>query len=145
MRDSAATPNVGTASTPASATTDPTPDTDPPTPDPMTWATAPYATGAYSIAMLATTATDPSGVEYWFDETSGNPGGTDSGWQDSASYEDTGLSPSTQYTYCVTARDKSINLNHMVIYRFAPFLALLNVFVVLFNLGAAISRLLASW
>ena len=31
----------------------------------------------------------------------------------------------------------------MVVYRFAPFLAPLNAFVVLFNLGAAISRLLS--
>jgi hypothetical protein len=45
--------------------------------------------------MTATTASDPSGVEYNFDETSGNPGGTDSGWQDSTSYADTGLNSGT--------------------------------------------------
>ncbi|MHC4280149.1 MAG: hypothetical protein ACYSUJ_08355 [Planctomycetota bacterium] len=55
------------------------PDTDPPTPDPLVWATAPYATGKTSIDMTAVTASDPSGVEYYFDETTGNPGGTDSG------------------------------------------------------------------
>jgi hypothetical protein len=87
------------------------PDTTPPSPNPMTWATAPYATGSTSIAMVATTATDASGVEYYFDETSGNPGGTDSGWQDGTSYTDTGLSPSTQYCYRVQARDKSPNQN----------------------------------
>jgi hypothetical protein len=35
------------------------------------------------ITMVFTTATDPSGVEYSFAEISGNPGGSDSGWQDS--------------------------------------------------------------
>jgi len=85
------------------------PDTDPPMPNPMTWATPPYATGTTSIAMVATTAFDPSGVEYYFTCTEG--GGHDSGWQDSASYEDTGLTPGTQYTYTVTARDKSVNQN----------------------------------
>ncbi|MHC4157487.1 MAG: hypothetical protein ACYSSO_00255, partial [Planctomycetota bacterium] len=68
-------------------------------------------TGTSSIAMVATTATDESGVEYYFAELSGNPGGADSGWQDIASYEDTGLDPDTQYTYQVKARDKSGNLN----------------------------------
>ena len=52
---------------------------------------------------------DASGVEYYFDCTAG--GGNDSSWQDSTTYEDTGLSPSTQYTYRVKARDKSSNQN----------------------------------
>ena len=86
-------------------------DTTPPTPDPMTWATVPYGFTTTSIRMVATTASDQSGVEYRFDETSGNPGGTDSGWQDSETYTDTGLSPSTQYCYRVRARDKSTNQN----------------------------------
>jgi hypothetical protein len=56
--------------------------------------------------MTATTGSDASGpVEYYFDETSGNSGGTDSGWQTSPSYTDSGLSASTQYTYTVTMRD----------------------------------------
>ena len=59
--------------------------------------------------MTATTASDPSGVEYFFDCTAG--GGNDSGWQASATYEDTGLSPDTQYTYRVQARDQSPNQN----------------------------------
>jgi len=85
------------------------PDTTPPNPDPMTWATTPYATGSTSIAMVATTATDPSGVEYYF--TAVTAGGHDSGWQDSTTYEDTGLTPNTTYTYTVKARDKSPNQN----------------------------------
>jgi hypothetical protein len=84
-------------------------DTDPPTPDPMTWASPPAAEGPYSISMTATTASDPSGVEYYFECTAG--GGNDSGWQDSPKYADTGLSTTTSYTYRVKARDKSASQN----------------------------------
>jgi hypothetical protein len=84
-------------------------DTDPPTPDPMTWASPPASAGPTSITMTATTATDPSDVEYYFECTAG--GGNDSGWQDSPIYVDTGLSPDTSYTYRVKARDKSSNQN----------------------------------
>ncbi|OHB41610.1 MAG: hypothetical protein A2Y13_03960 [Planctomycetes bacterium GWC2_45_44] len=87
------------------------PDTKKPAPDPMTFLTYPYATSSSSISMTATTASDWNDVEYYFDETSGNAGGSDSGWQDSTSYTDTGLSPGTQYTYQVKARDKSSNQN----------------------------------
>ena len=69
------------------------------------------ATGPMSIRMTAATASDPNGVEYYFEETSSNPGGSSSGWQDSPFYRDTGLSPDTQYTYRSKARDKSPNLN----------------------------------
>jgi hypothetical protein len=55
--------------------------------------------------MSATTASDSSGVEYFFDCTS--PGGHDSGWQDSPTYTDTGLTAATEYSYRVRARDKS--------------------------------------
>ena len=83
------------------------PDTTPPTPNPMTWAVEPHPIGPNSITMTATTATDPCGVEYYFDETSGNSGGSDSGWQDSPAYTDSGLTPGLTYTYRVKARDKS--------------------------------------
>lgn len=89
--------------------TDQPEDTTPPSPDPMTWATAPAATGSTSISMTATAATDPSGVEYYFDCVT--TGGHDSGWQDNTTYEDTGLDPDTTYTYRVKARDKSPNQN----------------------------------
>ena len=59
--------------------------------------------------MTAATASDRSGVEYYFGCTSG--GGHDSGWQSCPDYEDTGLAPDTLYTYTVTARDKSNNKN----------------------------------
>jgi len=67
--------------------------------------------GTDNISMTATTASDPSGVEYNFDETSGNPGGSDSSWQSSSSYTDSGLDADTQYTYRVQMRDQSANQN----------------------------------
>jgi GH35 family endo-1,4-beta-xylanase len=84
-------------------------DVTPPSPDPMTWASYPTATGPGSITMTATTATDESGVQYSFVCTAG--GGHNSGWQLSATYTDTNLSPNTQYTYQVQARDRSSNHN----------------------------------
>jgi hypothetical protein len=109
MRDSV--PNTGTASSPANATTQATPDTTPPTPNPATWVSVPAATSENSIAMTATTGSDPSGVQYSFDETTGGPGGSDSGWLASASYTDSGLTEGTQYTYRVRMRDQSTNQN----------------------------------
>jgi len=84
----------------------------PPNPNPMTWATAPNATSYSTITMQATAAvsTDGTGVEYFFDETSGNPGGSDSAWQNSVSYTDTGLSGGVNYCYTVKARNKGNKL-----------------------------------
>jgi len=82
------------------------PDTAPPTPEPATFESGPTALSTTMITMTATTGddrTDP--VEYFFTETSGNPGGSDSGWQTSASYTDTGLSEITEYCYSVKMRD----------------------------------------
>ena len=87
------------------------PDTTPPTPSPMIWASAPAAVGSSSITMTATTASDASGVEYLFTETSGNSGATSSNWQDGPVYTDTGLTANTAYTYTITARDKSAARN----------------------------------
>lgn len=84
-------------------------DKDIPTPDPMTWASAPHATSSTSIAMTATTALDRSGVEYYFTCTSSS--GHSSGWQSSPGYEDTGLKPGTTCSYTVKVRDKSYNQN----------------------------------
>ncbi|MCX6581218.1 MAG: fibronectin type III domain-containing protein [Candidatus Aminicenantes bacterium] len=90
-------------------TTSAPPDTTTPTPNPMTWASVPAATSSTAISMTASTASDPSGVEYYFECTAG--GGHSSSWQSSATYQDTGLTPSTQYTYRVKARDTSANHN----------------------------------
>lgn len=88
-----------------SCTTPAAPDTEGPTPNPSTFAVAPAASGQTSIAMTATTATDPSGgVEYYFRLVSG-VGGHDSGWQSSSLYEDVGLTPDEDYVYAVRTRD----------------------------------------
>jgi hypothetical protein len=84
-------------------------DATAPTPNPMTWATVPYALSASSIGMVATTATDASGVAYYFACTLG--GGHDSGWQSGTTYTDTGLAAGTTYRYRVLAHDLSANLN----------------------------------
>lgn len=85
------------------------PDTAPPSPDPMTWAQVPQAVDETQITMTATQATDPSGVEYYFECTS--EGCNNSGWQANVVYTDTGLAPNTAYTYVVRARDLSDNSN----------------------------------
>ena len=95
--------NTTADSAPASATTL-APDTTPPTPSAMSFATPPAAIGTSAITMTATTAADPSGVEYFFEAVGG---GTSSGWQNSATYTDTSLAPGTEYGYRVRARDKS--------------------------------------
>ncbi len=56
-----------------------------------------------SVIMTAVSA--PAGSEYYFDETSGNPGGTDSGWQSDPTYSDSGLLANTTYAYSVSVRD----------------------------------------
>jgi len=84
-------------------------DPDAPTPNPMTFDSV--ATGSYSITMAATPASDTSGVEYLFTCIAGGGSGSDSGWQDSASFTATGLTPKTHYTCTVAARDKSANQN----------------------------------
>ena len=94
-----------------SAGSTPPDDTTPPTPNPATWSSTPNATGMNSISMRVTTASDQSGVEYYFEEVSGNPGGSNSGWQNSTTYVDNGLVEETQYTYRVKSRDKSSNNN----------------------------------
>jgi hypothetical protein len=105
-RDKSPAQNVTVDSSAAPATTD-SPDTTAPAPDPMTFDVVPTAEGENSISMTSSSASDSSGVEYYFEETTGNTGGTDSGWQDSTSYMDTGLDADTIYTYVVRARDKS--------------------------------------
>jgi chitodextrinase len=107
-RDKSYNRNQTAASGPVSATTNP-PDTTIPTPNTMTWSIAPNARSSSVISMTATTASDTSGVEYFFDCTTA--GIHDSGWQDSSFYADTGLSPNSSYTYTVTVRDKSTNQN----------------------------------
>jgi len=83
-------------------------DTTSPSPNPMTWETEPYGSASNAIRMVATEATDASGVEYQFECTS-HPAYS-SGWQDSRIYEVTSV-PHGHYTFEVRARDKSPNQN----------------------------------
>jgi predicted outer membrane repeat protein len=81
-------------------------DHNPPTPNPMTWATVPYATSPTSVRMVATTATDDTaGVEYYFEDF--DFPAVNSGWQSSPTWVDTTCEPQTTYTYRVRARDTS--------------------------------------
>lgn len=91
-----------------------TSETNPPTPNPMTFAVAPVGASAGSVTMTATTATDASGpVEYLFGHfacsSNGGTGGTASSWQTSTTYVDTGLQPNQCYGYKVEARDSFAN------------------------------------
>ncbi|MBN1764973.1 MAG: hypothetical protein JW860_06920 [Sedimentisphaerales bacterium] len=106
-RDKSPNLNETGYSDPASARTDV--DRTPPQPDPMTWSAVPALNGPYSAIMTASGATDESGYEYYFHNVT-DPN-HDSGWQDSASYEDPCLAPETMYTYQVKARDKSPQQN----------------------------------
>ncbi len=83
-------------------------DTTAPLPNPATWDEEPHPVSSTSIRMVATAATDASGVEYQFECTS-HPARS-SGWQDSRVYEATGL-PRDQYTFRTRTRDKSPNHN----------------------------------
>ena len=81
-----------------------------PIPNPAMFAAPPTADSDTAISMTAITGTSSNNpVEYLFSETSGNPGGTSSGWQLSPTYTDTGLASSTPYTYTVTMRDSLSN------------------------------------
>lgn len=90
------------------AATTPREDTVAPSPNPSTWQTQPYATSPTSIRMVATTASDPSGVEYHFECTS-HPAYSGN-WQDSSIYEVTSL-PKDTYKFVTRSRDKSPNQN----------------------------------
>jgi parallel beta-helix repeat protein len=90
-----------------SATTFPE-DTTHPSPDPSTWDTEPYVSSADSIRMVATTASDESGVEYFFTCTSNSA--YSSNWQDDPVYRVTSL-PKVTYSFVVRVRDKSPNRN----------------------------------
>ncbi|MBN1359504.1 MAG: right-handed parallel beta-helix repeat-containing protein [Sedimentisphaerales bacterium] len=86
-----------------------------PTPDPMTWATPPFAVGTSTIAMVATTATstDGTGVQYYFEDYYAPQ--FNSGWLTFAAgqqprWEDTGLPPEVTVTYRVKARNRGNQL-----------------------------------
>jgi len=82
-------------------------DYNAPTPNPMTWSSAPTATGAGTITMTASTAGDTESppVQYYFECT--NHGEANSTWQSSPTYTASGLTPLTQYSFRVKARDSA--------------------------------------
>jgi chitodextrinase len=85
----------------------------PPVPDPLDWAAEPYApvgstTSIRISAFQASDGTPP--VEYYF-ECTGGSGGGDRTWDASRDYVDTGLSPNTQYSYRIKARDSAVSPN----------------------------------
>jgi len=89
------------------------PDTTPPTPNPMTWATPPTPVSTALITMTASTAADGQSppVQYFFHLVSGGNGGNDSAWQAGTTYSDVGLDANTDYTYQVKARDSASTPN----------------------------------
>jgi hypothetical protein len=86
-------------------------DADAPTPNPMEWTGKPVRAEAGTVRMECVEATHAEGVEYYFEETTGNPGGTNSGWQSEKVFTATGLEEGYTYVYRVKARNLSANLN----------------------------------
>jgi hypothetical protein len=81
---------------------------DPEIPRPilLAWESEPAFIGSKSISMTCAKAKSPGGVEYYFKEVSGNPGGSDSGWQSSNTYVDKDINEGCVYAYKVKARRK---------------------------------------
>ena len=87
-------------------------DPEAPTPNPMTWQSQPaLQNNDTEAAMECSVASHASGVEYYFEETTGNPGGDDSGWQTETTYADTGLQTGNVYAYRVKARKATADYN----------------------------------
>jgi len=99
--------NVRLATDDANAVEVPGGDTNAPTPNPMTFASAPAALDDSRIRMTATTASDDSGpVTYKFENTTNSNVRT---WSTSTTWTETGLSAGQTYGYRVKARDAELN------------------------------------
>lgn len=101
-RDSSASTNL-TIGSRYKRVTMPAADTVAPTPATMSFTDSDAS--ATIVKLQASEASDASAVEYYFECTSGP--GNNSGWQDSPVYYDRGLTPGTNYSYTVIARDTS--------------------------------------
>lgn len=83
----------------------------PPTPNPAKLISEPLFVNPTTAVMQAEVGVDPlGGVEYYFAETSGNPGGDDSGWIKESTYRDSGLEAGREYVYTVKMRDAAGNV-----------------------------------
>lgn len=87
-------------------------DTSPPTPNPMTFATAPTNDSPTQISATSTAGTDsttPINYLFTLDNTNcganAGTGGNSSSWQSGVAYSDSGLQPNKCYGYTITARD----------------------------------------
>ena len=103
-RDHSPAQNASASSGPVSARTR-SMDNISPLPEQTSMKVAPVASSPSTIYMEAASASDPSGVEYFFTCTASDC--HDSGWQEASTYTDTGLNPETEYSYTVAVRDKS--------------------------------------
>jgi alpha-galactosidase len=107
-RDKSVNQNTNVPSAPAALATTFPPDTN--APPPPAFAVLPTAISATQIRMTVSAVSDPegSGVQYRFNNITL---GTNSGWQSGTSYTNSGLAPSTTYSYTVQSRDLSANTN----------------------------------
>ncbi|MCB1119974.1 MAG: right-handed parallel beta-helix repeat-containing protein [Verrucomicrobiae bacterium] len=78
-------------------------DTRPPLPEAASFATDPEPLDSSSVQMKGMRVFEP--VEYFFEELSGNLGGSNSDWQSDRNFKDEGLLPNTTYQYRVMVRD----------------------------------------
>ncbi|MHB8861341.1 MAG: family 43 glycosylhydrolase [Pirellulaceae bacterium] len=77
-----------------------------PTPSPATYAQKPVALCPTAVAMISEPGqAEGGGLEYLFSETTGNPGGSSSGWIPAPYFLDDGLIPNTHYSYTLQMRD----------------------------------------
>ncbi|HOA63114.1 MAG: family 43 glycosylhydrolase [Verrucomicrobia bacterium] len=82
-----------------------------PSPNPAAFAQPPTALEPTLIAMTAQPGQSRAGrIEYCFTETTGQPGGTSSGWTPHPFFLDDALEPATRYAYTVKVRDASGNV-----------------------------------
>lgn len=83
-------------------------DISAPQPEPIGFEQPPLPDSTSAITMIANEASDATApIVYQFDFVSGGSGGTDSLFQSSRTYTDTGLFPNRNYTYRVRSRDSA--------------------------------------
>jgi chitodextrinase len=93
------------------------PESHAPVPSPGAWTAWPFPPigSTVSLAMSGFPASDATPpVEYYFELANSGPGGSDRSWDTARVYTDTGLSPNTEYSYRVKARDSAVPRNEGV-------------------------------